>query len=151
MINKVTGIKYCNWCGDPFEVKSPNQKYCSPSKKNCSKEAKRESWRGAAGRYRKKYKNVLQISQVYKTGTGFLGSKPYDDFDKEYAALVKEKKRLKLNGLIIGLSPLLQFTCRPFMETPLNRSVFSIFEVYPYLLVFALLLVGFIVFGIYHD
>ena len=39
MNNKVTSIKYCKWCGDPFEVKSPNQKYCSPSKKKCSKEA----------------------------------------------------------------------------------------------------------------
>lgn len=150
MNNKVTAIKYCKWCGDPFEVKSPNQKYCAPSKKDCSKEAKRESWRKAAGRYRKKYKNVLQISQVYKTGTGFLGSKPHEDFDKEYLALVKERKRLKLNGLLIGLGPLFQFTCRPLMETPLNRGVFSFFEVYPYLLVFTLVL-GFIVFGIYYN
>lgn len=150
MNNKVTAIKYCKWCGDPFEVRSPNQKYCSPSKKNCSKEAKRESWRKAAGRYRKKYKNVLQISQVYKMGTGFLGSKPYDDFDKEYAALIKERKRLKLNGLLIGLTPFLQFVCRPLMESPINRGVFSTVEAYPYL-AFALLLGGFIVLGIYYN
>jgi len=150
MNNKVTAIKYCKWCGDPFEVRSPNQKYCSPSKKNCSKEAKRESWRKAAGRYRKKYKNVLQISQVYKMGTGFLGSKPYDDFDKEYAALIKERKRLKLNGLLIGLTPFLQFACRPLMESPINRGVFSTVEAYPYL-AFVLLLGGFIVLGIYYN
>jgi len=151
MSDKVTTIKYCNWCGDPFEVKSPNQKYCSPLNKSCSKEAKRESWRKAAGKYRKKYKNVLQISQVYKMGTGFLGSKAHDDFDKEYAAIVKERKRLKLNGFLIGLSPLLQFTGRSAMETPLNRTIFSIFEIYPYLLVLALLLVLLIVFGIYNN
>lgn len=151
MNGKFTAIKYCNWCGDPFEVKSPNQKYCSPSIKDCSKEAKRESWRNAARRYRKKYKNVLQISQVYKTGTGFLSSTPYTDFDKEYTALIKEKKRLKLNGFIIGLLPLFQYTSRSFMETPLNRGCFSIFEIYPYLLVIALVLVGLIVFGIYNN
>jgi len=150
MNNKVTAIKYCKWCGVPFEVKSPNQKYCPPSKKNCSKEAKRESWRNAASKYRNKYKNVLQIAQVYKTGTGFLSSKPHDDFDKEYAAIAKERKRLKLNGLVIGLFPLFQFTARPLMDTPLNREVFSIFEAYPYLLVFVLLL-GLIVFGFYSD
>ncbi len=150
MNNKVTVIKYCNWCGDPFEVRSPNQKYCTPSAKDCSKEAKRESWRRAASNYRKKYKNVLRLSQVYKTGTGFLSATPYDDFDKEYAALVKEKKRLKLNGLLFGLSPLISFI-RPLMETPLNRNIITIFEYYPYLLVIALLLIGFLIIGVYHD
>ncbi len=147
MNNKVTAIKYCSWCGDPFEVKSPNQKYCSPSKSNCSIEAKRESWRKAADKYRNKYKSFLQISQVYKTGTGFLGSTPYDDFDKEYAALVKEKKRLKLNGLIFILGPLFQYFGRPLMESPVNRVVF---EVYPVLIVFGLIL-GFVALGIYYN
>jgi hypothetical protein len=150
MNNKVTAIKYCKWCGDPFEVRSPNQKYCSSSKSNCSMEAKRESWRKAADKYRKKYKNVLQISQVYKTGTGFLGSTPYEDFDKEYAALVKEKKRLRLNGLIFVLSPLIQYIFRPLMESPVNRSIFSSFEVIPLLLVFVLF-VGFVAFGICYN
>ncbi len=140
MMDKITTIKYCNWCGNPFEVKSPNQKYCSPSKMDCSKEAKRESWRKAASRYRKKYKGILQISQVYKTGTGLLSSKPYDDFDKEYLAIIKEKKRLKLNGILIGLGPMFQFTLESVVETPLNRNIFLIFETYPYLLVLALLL-----------
>lgn len=151
MKKKFTAIKFCKWCGDPFEVRSPNQRYCFPSKKNCSREAKRESWRKAAYRYRKKYKNVLRISQVYKTGTGFLSSKPQDDFDKEYLAIVKERKRLKLKGYLLCLSPLLQFTNRYFMETPLNRNVYSIFELYPYLLVIVLLLAGLIVFGIYYN
>lgn len=149
MNNKVTAIRYCNWCGDPFEVKSPNQKYCPPSKSDCSIEAKRESWRKAADKYRKKYKNVLQISQVYKMGTGFLGCKPYDDFDEEYAALVKEKKRLKLNGIIFVLSPLLQYVCRPLLESPVNRSISS-FEVLPLILVFGLIL-GFVTLGAYYN
>lgn len=150
-MNEVTLIKYCKWCGDPFEVESPNQKYCSPSKRNCSKEAKRESWRKAADRYRKKYKNVLEISQVYKIGTGFLSSNPYDDFDKEYSAIVKERKRLKLNGLMIGLSPLFQIFSRQIMETPLNRGAFSIVEVYPVLMVFILIMACLIILGVYYN
>ena len=150
-MNDVTLIKYCKWCGDPFEVKSPNQKYCSPPNKKCSKEAKRESWRKAADKYRNKYKNVLQISQVYKLGTGYLSSSPYDDFDKEYLAIHKERKRLKLNGLLLGLSPFLQFFRRPVMETPLNRCAVSILEVYPLLVVLTLVLVGLIVLGVYNN
>lgn len=150
-MNEVTLVKYCKWCGDPFEVKSPNQKYCSPSKKNCSKEAKRESWRKAADKYRKKYKNVLDISQIYKMGTGFLSSNPHDDFDKEYQAIVKERKRLKLNGFIIGLSPLLQLMSRPVMETPLNRFAVSVLEVYSLLFVLTLVFVGLIVLGVYNN
>jgi hypothetical protein len=143
-----TKIKYCLWCGDPFEVNSPNQKYCSPSRKNCSKEAKRESWRKATTKYRNRYKNVLQISQVYKIGTGFLSSKPHEDFDKEYAALIKERKRLKLNGLLIGLSPFIQLNFRPFMEVSTNRGIYSIIDCYPYLFIILvilaiILLVGF--------
>ncbi|MCE7698808.1 MAG: hypothetical protein K8E24_008265 [Methanobacterium paludis] len=34
MSKNFTAIKYCKWCGEPFEVKSPNQKYCSPDIKN---------------------------------------------------------------------------------------------------------------------
>lgn len=37
MNNQVTIIKYCGWCGDPFEVKSPNQKYCSLSERIVAK------------------------------------------------------------------------------------------------------------------
>lgn len=151
MKGKFTAIKYCNWCGDPFEVKSPNQKYCHHDNKNCSQEAKRESWRKAAGKYRKKYKNVLQISQVYKLGSGLLSSKPNEDFDKEYLAVVKEKKRLKLNGVIIGLSTGIQFAFRPLEESPLQRNLFPLLELYPYLLVLAILLVGIVVFGIYYE
>jgi hypothetical protein len=150
MKGKFTAIKYCNWCGDPFEVKSPNQKYCHHDNKNCSQEAKRESWRKAAGKYRKKY-NVLQISQVYKLGSGLLSSKPNEDFDKEYLAVVKEKKRLKLNGVIIGLSTGIQFAVRPLEESPLQRNLLPLLELCHYLLVLAILLVGIVVFGIYYE
>jgi len=148
---KVTRIKFCLWCGDAFEMKSPNQKYCPPSKKNCSKEAKRESWRRAATKYRSRYKNVLQVSQVYKIGTGFLSSTPHDDFDKEYAALIKERKRLKLNGLLIGLSPFLQLNFRPFMEVPTNRGIYSVMESYPYLFLGLLAILLIILLGFYYE
>jgi len=148
MKGKVTAIKYCNWCGGPFEVKSPNQKYCN---KDCSHEAKRESWRKAAYKYRKKYKNVLQISQIYKLGSGFLSSKPKDDFDEEYLAIAKEKRRLRLNGMIIGLGTWTQFAFRTPLVSPLERNTVSIFEMYPYLLILALLLIGLVILGIYHE
>jgi hypothetical protein len=148
---EVTKIKFCLWCGDPFEMKSPNQKYCPPSRKNCSEEAKRESWRKAATRYRNRYKNVLQLSQVYKIGTGFLSSTPHKDFDKEYDALVKERKRLKLNGLLIGLTPFIQLNFRPFMEGPTNRGIYSIMEAYPYLFTGLLAIMLIILLGCYYK
>ncbi|MTK63876.1 MAG: hypothetical protein F8N15_04965 [Methanobacterium sp.] len=148
---KVTRIKFCLWCGDPFEMKSPNQKYCSPSRKNCSEEAKRESWRRAANKYRNRYKNVLHLSQVYKIGTGFLSGTPHKDFDKEYAALIKERKRLKLNGLLIGLCPFIQFNFRPFMESSANRGIYSIMESYPYLFLCLVAIMLVIFLGFYYD
>ena len=150
-MSKVTAIRYCKWCGDPFEVKSPNQKYCHPDDKNCSQESKRESWRKAACKYRNNYKNILQISQVYKLGSGFLSSKPKNDFDEEYTAILKEKKRLKLNGIMIGLSAGIQFTSRPLMENTLKLDYIPVLELYPYFLVLAFVLVGFVVFGIYYK
>lgn len=146
---KFTAIKYCKWCGAPFEVKSPNQKYCNPDDKNCSQESKRESWRKAASKYRKNYKDILQISQVYKLGSGFLSSKPKNDFDEEYIAILKEKKRLKLNGMLIGLGAGIQFTSRPILQNSLKLDFAPMLELYPYFMVLAVVLIGFIVFGVY--
>ena len=148
-MSKFTAIRYCKWCGDPFEVRSPNQKYCHPDNKDCSKESKRESWRKAASKYRKNYKNILQISQVYKLGSGLLSSTPKEDFEEEYTAILKEKKRLKLNGMVIGLSTGLQFTSRPLLQDALRMDFAPALELYPYFLVLAVVLVGFVVFGIY--
>ena len=150
-MSKVTVIRYCKWCGDPFEVKSPNQKYCHPDDKKCSQESKRESWRKAASKYRSNYKNVLQISQVYKLGSGFLSSKPKNDFDEEYTAILKEKKRLKLNGMMIGLSAGFQITSRPLFQGALKLDSIPALELYPYFLVLTVVLVGFIIFGIYYK
>lgn len=88
---------------------------------------------------------------MYKIGTGFLSSTPHEDFDKEYAALIKERKRLKLNGLLIGLSPFLQLNFRPFMESPANRSIYSVIEVYPYLFIVVLALALILFAGFYYD
>ena len=148
-MSKFTAIRYCKWCGDPFEVRSPNQKYCHPDTKNCSQESKRESWRKAASKYRKNYKNILQISQVYKLGSGLLSSTPKENFEEEYTAILKEKKRLKLNGMVIGLSTGLQLTSRPLLQDALRFDPAPMLELYPYLLVLAVVFVGFIVFGIY--
>ena len=148
-MSKFTAIRYCKWCGDPFEVKSPNQKYCHPDNKNCSQESKRESWRKAASKYRRNYKDILQISQVYKLGSGLLSSTPKEDFDEEYIAILKEKKRLKLNGVMIGLSTVLQFTSRPLFQDVLRLDSAPILELYPYFLALAVVLVGFVVFGVY--
>lgn len=104
MSQKVTRIKYCSWCGEPFELKSPNQKYCSSKEKKCSVEAKRENWRKASSKYRKKYKHI-SIPQLYKMGSGFLSSTPQKNFNLEYEAIQKEKKRLRLQGLL-GFFPL---------------------------------------------
>ncbi|OEC88287.1 MULTISPECIES: hypothetical protein [Methanobacterium] len=149
-MGKFTVIRYCKWCGDPFEVRSPNQKYCHPDDKNCSQESKRESWRKAASKYRKNYKNILQISQVYKLGSGLLGSTPKENFDEEYVAILKEKKRLKLNGMIF-LSTGVQFTSRSLFQDVLRMDTAPMLELYPYFLVLAVVLVGFVVFGIYYK
>jgi hypothetical protein len=132
-------------------MKSPNQKYCPSSRKNCIDEAKRESWRKSTRKYRNRYKNVLHLSQVYKIGTGFLSGTRHEDFDKEYAALIKERKRLKLNGLLIGLSPFLQLNFTPFMEVPTYRGIYSIMDSYPYLFPGLLAIMLIILLGFYYE
>jgi hypothetical protein len=149
MSKNFTAIKYCKWCGEPFEVKSPNQKYCSPDIKNCSKEAKRESWRKAAHKYRENYKDVLKISQVYKLGSGFLSSNPKEEFNAEYKAIQKEKKRLKLNSIGIGFWFWVQYNL-PFMRNLLERGNDPL-ELYPALLIIGILLLSTVIFGVYYK
>lgn len=151
MSREFTRIKYCNWCGDPFEVKSPNQKYCSPGIKDCGQEAKRESWRKAAYRYREKYKNVLQISQVYKLGSGWLGSSAKDDFNEEYRAIQNEKKRLKLNGILAGAYLWVQLVSQFSMKNILPRADTSFVEVWPQLIVLIMLVLAVLIFGHYYK
>lgn len=150
-MRKEVTVKYCNWCGDPFEVKSPNQKYCSSSEKNCGKEAKRESWRKASNKYRTKYKNVLTISQVYKLGSGWLSSTPKNDFNEEYLAIQKEKKRLKINGMVVGACYWGQMTSQFSMRTILKRGTISIEESWPLLVVLLVFLVFILIFGYYYK
>ncbi|MCE7698810.1 MAG: hypothetical protein K8E24_008275 [Methanobacterium paludis] len=149
MSKNFTAIKYCKWCGEPFEVKSPNQKYCSPDIKNCSKEAKRESWRKAAHKYRENYKDVLKISQVYKLGSGFLSSNPKEEFNAEYKAIQKEKKRLKLNSIGIGFWFWVQYNL-PFMRNLLERGNDPL-ELYPALIIIGILLLSTVIFGVYYK
>lgn len=150
MTRKYTAIKYCKWCGDPFPVKSPNQKYCPPDVKNCSKEAKRESWRKAASKYRKNYKNVLNISQVYKLGSGFLGSNPQNNFDDEYRAIQKEKKRLKLNSIGIGFWFWVQYNL-PLVRNLMERGENPLMNFYLMFAAVGVLLISALVFGVYYK
>ena len=150
MSKNFTAIKYCKWCGEPFEVKSPNQKYCSPDVKNCSKEAKRESWRKAAHKYRENYKDVLKISQVYKLGSGFLSSNPKEEFNAEYIAIQKEKKRLRLNSIGIGFWFWVQYNL-PFMRNLLERGNDPVIDLYPALIIIGILLLSTVIFGVYYK
>ncbi|MCK9150509.1 hypothetical protein [Methanobacterium alcaliphilum] len=149
MGNQFTTIKYCNWCGDPFEVKSPNQKYCSPGNKNCSHEAKRESWRKAASKYRKNYKDTLLISQMYKLGSGFLGSSAEKDFNQEYKSIQKEKKRLKLNSILFGLCIYIELGCQHLIRNLFQRGTISYVESNPGILIILLIIVFAIIVGLY--
>ena len=151
MSKKLTLIIYCNWCGDPFEVNSPNQKYCSSDLKNCSQESKRESWRKSAYKYRKNYKNILSISQVYKLGSGFLSSKAKTNFDEEYQAIQKEKKRLEINGIVAGVCIWVHFTCPFFNRNFLVRDNISFSDVYPQLIMLIILVVALHIFGTYNE
>jgi hypothetical protein len=144
---KLHTIKYCRWCGNPFEIESPNQKYCPSNIKDCSKEAKRESWRKAAYKYRKKYKDVLMISQIYKLGSGWLSSTPNEDYKVEYLAIQKEKKRLKINSLIAGACIWAQINSQFFIRNFLQRDTISIAELWPQIAVLILLLIAVLFLG----
>jgi len=151
MSKKVTAIRYCQWCGDPFEVRSPNQKYCPQDEKNCSREAKRESWRKASHKYRDRYKNVLTISQVYKLGSGWLSSSAKNDFNEEYLAIQKEKKRLKINGMLIGAFIWGQTTWQFSLRNIFNRTNITIEELWPLLIILVVFLASILILGYYHK
>jgi len=150
MSKKVTAIRYCQWCGDPFEVRSPNQKYCPKDEKDCSREAKRESWRKASHKYRNRYKNVLAISQVYKLGSGWLSSSAKNDFNEEYLAIQKEKKRLKINGVLAGACLWVQMAEQFSIRNILQRGNLAIEELWPLLIILMVFLILVLIMG-YHP
>ena len=151
MSKKVTSIRYCQWCGDPFEVRSPNQKYCPQDEKDCSREAKRESWRKASYKYRDRYKNVLTISQVYKLGSGWLSSSAKNDFNEEYLAIQKEKKRLKINGILAGACLWGQMTWQFSFRNVFNRTSITIEELWPLLIILMVFLASILILGYYQK
>ena len=146
-----TRIRYCLWCGDPFELKSPNQKYCRNSHKNCSQESKKESWRKASSKYRNKYKETCNISSVYKLGSGFLGCIPEENFELEAENIKKEKKRLKLGQLSVGTATFLTVEWMSVTEDLFNRGIIYVLESFPYLIISFLLVAVLIVASIYLD
>ena len=83
----------CKWCGKPFH-KHYNEKYCSD---HCRKEALREQKAKYQRERRKKIRNGELVSlETEYIGTGFLSARRQEDFDKEQAALDKEKRRIGL-------------------------------------------------------
>ncbi|MCE5214496.1 MAG: hypothetical protein LLF83_07245 [Methanobacterium sp.] len=128
-------------------MRSPNQKYCHPDTKNCSKESKRDSWRKAAYKYREKYKKVIHIPQVYKLGSGWLGSKAEADFEEEYYSIQKEKKRLRINSIIAGVFIWVQLNNQFFIRNFLTRNEISL-DLSPELIIFFVIVLTFIFLGI---
>ena len=114
------------------KLTEPNQKYCSSDLKNCSQESKRESWRKAAYKYRRNYKA--------KT-----------NFDEEYQAIQKEKKRLEINGIVAGVCIWVHFTCPFFNRNFLVRDNISFSDVYPQLIMLIILVVALHIFGTYNE
>ena len=86
-----TELKKCKWCGKPFKKKHNRQMYCC---KECAKEAEKEK---ALKRWLKWfYKHKKEMYQTALLGTSSLGQHREEDFNKEYKAIRKELKRLKL-------------------------------------------------------
>lgn len=85
----------CEWCGEEFEKKSPNEKYCSPE---CRKYGYQDKTRIRQQKYRKRWKDVLNEEQKYHLGSwgARLGAHMNDDFEKEMKLVECELKILKL-------------------------------------------------------
>ena len=81
---KMTRIDACQWCGKLFEVKNPNQKYCS---KECANERKKERNR-AYSAYRRKLKKRFPL------GTTNLRATRYKNFDRELEMVEREYGRV---------------------------------------------------------
>lgn len=86
-------IKKCGWCGDPFTIEYPNQRYCSDQ---CSEAGKLEKNRLRQARFYKKYgKDRYKKGPLQPGGPG-LGPNPQSSFKVEYQKIQGEFQRLKL-------------------------------------------------------
>lgn len=84
----------CQYCGKPFLKKYRTEKYCSDE---CRTFALQEQKAEYQRKRRKQIKEGLLISNENKhLGTNYLSEHCHDDEEREYAAIQKELKRLKL-------------------------------------------------------
>ena len=93
------GVYYnstCKYCWSKFNKDHNRQEYCC---EECSMKALKEQ-KAAYQRKRRKLirdgEKVVRDSEKKKLGTGLLTSNRHKDFGREYRALEKEIKRLKL-------------------------------------------------------
>lgn len=88
----------CKYCGKPFNKTHNRQMYCSPY---CCKQAVREQ----KARYQRKRRKLVRDGVLIVTdrekgcstyNSNFLSEHPHADFKREYKAIEREMKRLKL-------------------------------------------------------
>ena len=78
----------CKWCGKIFFKKHNRETYCSS---NCKKYAHQEQKAIFANKYRRQYHKKECL------GTSGLSKHRRQDYNQEYQAIQKEKKRLKIS------------------------------------------------------
>ena len=86
----------CKWCKNLFQIPRKreynNRQYCSDY---CAKEAHLEKHRQAEERYRKRYKELIQLElKGYLLGEGRLGPHRDTNMEKELNMIRKELRRL---------------------------------------------------------
>jgi hypothetical protein len=84
-------MKICKWepCSNPFNLKYPNQRYCSDE---CLKNARREQVYDAKFKWRIKWKMHGKTDK----GTAYLGPHRDPNFGAEYDLIQKEKRKCGL-------------------------------------------------------
>jgi predicted nucleic acid-binding Zn ribbon protein len=89
-------IRECQWCGELFVLKSPNQRYCS---KKCSKDGKIEKNRLRQRKFYKTYGKDRYKKRLNPCSNSNRLSEHanVDDFDLELKKVQKELKRLNLS------------------------------------------------------
>lgn len=86
----------CAYCGKGFEKKHNRQIYCSAE---CSHKAKQDQTAACMRKRRRlvrEGKIIVSDQEKAKLGTSYFGYHRCEDFEKEYQAVIKEKRRLGL-------------------------------------------------------
>ena len=86
----------CAYCGKGFEKKHNRQIYCSTE---CSRKAKQDQTAECMRKHRKLVREgelIVTDQEKAKLGTSYFGYHRCDDFEKEYKAIMNEKRRIGL-------------------------------------------------------